>query len=271
MENLIKRSLTALIFIVLFLGLILLGKYSFIFLCFLMMLGCLYEFYGFFQGGEHPANRKRGIGLSIILFLLTAFYSLSMSKLNFFIIYSPIIFLFPISTLFFQKEHNLVSSAITVFGIFYCAVPICLFQYMGFIEHGHYNPHIILGMIFFIWFNDTGAYVFGNIFGKHLIFKKISPAKTWEGFIGGGICTLIFAYFIQVIFNDLHRLQWIGIALIVVVMGTLGDFVESLYKREVKIKDAGKIFPGHGGMLDRFDSLIMAIPFVYFLLMIIKK
>ncbi len=270
MENLIRRSLTSIIFITLFLGGIFLGKVSFIVLCFLIMIGCLWEFYAFFEESPHPPMKIRGFLISIVIFSLTAFYALSMSRLPLFSILAPVLFLFPVSTLFLQKKEVLISSAITLWGIFYCVIPVSMFLWIGFIGNHLYRNHLLLGPIFFIWVNDTGAYIFGNIFGKRLIFEKVSPGKTWEGFFGGTIFTLILGYFIGNYFHELSRLQWIALASIVVVAGTLGDFVESLYKRELGIKDSGKIFPGHGGMLDRFDSFLMTAPFIYFFLTLLK-
>ena len=122
-------------------------------------------------------------------------------------------------------------------------------------------------MFFFLWVNDAGAYICGSLLGKHKLFPRISPGKSWEGSIGGGILVMIVAVIIwhlseQYDVNDLQlsALQWAGLGLVVVVFGTWGDLVESLFKRTLGIKDSGNILPGHGGMLDRFDSTLMAFP-----------
>jgi phosphatidate cytidylyltransferase len=271
MENLVSRTLTAAVFTVGFLGCILFGKYTFVFLCLVIFTGCLWEFYEFFKKTETPPMILRGFLLGLALFILTALYCLSFSKIPLFSFLAPLFFLFPISTLVFPRKENLVSSAITFWGIFYCVVPVCMFLWMGFIGSHGYSYHILLGFIFFIWVNDTGAYIFGNIFGKSTIYKKVSPGKTWEGFIGGAICAIVLGYFLTLYFHELNRIQWIVLAIIVVISGSLGDFVESLYKREINLKDSGKLFPGHGGMLDRFDSFLMAAPFVYFFLLLVKS
>ena len=130
----------------------------------------------------------------------------------------------------------------------------------------HYNMLLPLCVFIFLWLNDTGAYCSGSLFGKHKLFPRISPGKSWEGSIGGGILVMIVAAFIGYYTNEngqisqLSVLGWVGLGLIVVVFGTWGDLVESLFKRTLGIKDSGKIMPGHGGMLDRFDSSLMAIP-----------
>ena len=123
-----------------------------------------------------------------------------------------------------------------------------------------------LSVFIFLWTNDTGAYVSGSLFGRHKLFPRISPGKSWEGSIGGGILVLVVAGFIGYFANmgaTPHILDipaWTGLGLVVVIFGTWGDLVESLFKRTLGIKDSGKILPGHGGMLDRFDSSLMAIP-----------
>ena len=123
-----------------------------------------------------------------------------------------------------------------------------------------------LSIFIFLWTNDTGAYCSGSLFGKHKLFPRISPAKSWEGSIGGGILVVIVAALIgysttnESGVNMLTIPQWIGLGIVVAVFGTWGDLVESLFKRTLGVKDSGNILPGHGGMLDRFDSSLMAIP-----------
>ena len=125
-----------------------------------------------------------------------------------------------------------------------------------------------LSIFIFLWTNDTGAYCSGSLFGKHKLFPRVSPGKSWEGSIGGGILVLAVAALIGYIENSTDGLTpvalsipaWMGLGLVVVVFGTWGDLVESLFKRTLGIKDSGNILPGHGGMLDRFDSSLMAMP-----------
>ena len=130
----------------------------------------------------------------------------------------------------------------------------------------HYDMLLPLSVFIFLWTNDTGAYCSGSLFGKHKLFPRISPAKSWEGSIGGGIFVLIAAAIVGYFANSgetLHTLnipEWMGLGLVVAVFGTWGDLVESLFKRTIGVKDSGNILPGHGGMLDRFDSSLMAIP-----------
>lgn len=123
-----------------------------------------------------------------------------------------------------------------------------------------YNPILPLSIFIFTWINDTGAYCTGMLFGKHRLFERISPKKSWEGSIGGGVFSIIVAIVMAHYFPFMPISIWIGLALTVVIFGTLGDLTESLLKRTIGIKDSGNILPGHGGMLDRFDSTLMAVP-----------
>jgi len=126
-------------------------------------------------------------------------------------------------------------------------------------------------MFIFIWLYDTFAYCVGMLIGKRRLFERISPKKSWEGAIGSTILTLIAAYFANLLFPmlPLTPFQWIGFALIIIVFGTLGDLVESLFKRQLSVKDSGSILPGHGGVLDRFDSIFFVIPFIIIYLILI--
>lgn len=127
-----------------------------------------------------------------------------------------------------------------------------------------YSPVVPLTLFVFLWCNDVGAYCTGCTIGKHKLFERISPKKTWEGSIGGAVFTMLAAYLLHHFLPDWYSFMpvwvWVGMALVVVLFGTWGDLIESLMKREMGIKDSGKILPGHGGMLDRFDSALLAIP-----------
>lgn len=156
----------------------------------------------------------------------------------------------------------------------YVIIPFLLIIKLPFLE-GTYNPYILIGSFILIWTNDTFAYIVGKTMGKHKLFERISPKKTIEGFLGGMVFTLIGAYiltrfdvFLTPVFNS--PLVWMGAAIILVIFGTLGDLVESKFKRNAGVKDSGNIMPGHGGILDRLDSIIFAIPFLFLFYQIIN-
>lgn len=159
--------------------------------------------------------------------------------------------------------------AFTFLGIFYVAVPFALLNVASFEDH-HYNFEIMFGSLFILWASDTGAYFAGTFFGKRKLFERISPKKSWEGFIGGAVLALFFAYGLSQFLHSLTALQWIIVGIIIIVGGTFGDLVESLLKRSIEIKDSGSILPGHGGFLDRFDGLLISAPFITAYLEIFK-
>mgnify|MGYP001776282213 CR=1 FL=1 len=180
-----------------------------------------------------------------------------------------LVYLF-ISELYAKTENAVNDWAYTMLGQMYIAVPFSTINVLAFNATADgsvvYNYLIPLCVFIFLWANDTGAYCSGSLFGRHKLFPRISPGKSWEGSIGGAIIVLVVAFFIGRYETGLDSesgltiLQWMGLGLVVVVFGTWGDLVESLFKRTLGIKDSGSILPGHGGMLDRFDSSLMAMP-----------
>lgn len=136
--------------------------------------------------------------------------------------------------------------------------------------YDEFNPNILLGSFILVWVNDSFAYFVGSNFGKQKLFPKISPKKTVEGFLGGLLFACISSYFIAKYSGTLGSTEWLIMAIIVSVFGTIGDLIESKYKRQAGVKDSGVIMPGHGGLLDRLDSIIFAAPFIYLFLRILK-
>lgn len=157
--------------------------------------------------------------------------------------------------------------AFTFLGLFYVAVPFALLNIAAY-ENGIYNFQIMFGCLFILWASDTGAYFAGTLFGKRKLFERISPKKSWEGFAGGAILALAFAYGLPYFFEWIGVMSfltpnyWMIIGAIIIIGGTFGDLVESLLKRSIEIKDSGDSLPGHGGFLDRFDGLLISAPFI---------
>ena len=179
-----------------------------------------------------------------------------------------IIYLF-ISELYTKAPNPINNWAYTMLSQLYIALPFAMINVVAFRNEGGtivYDSVLPLSIFVFLWTNDTGAYLSGSLFGRHKLFPRVSPGKSWEGSIGGGLLVLAVAALIGYLVNsgdDNHILSipaWMGLGLVVVFFGTWGDLVESLFKRTLGIKDSGKILPGHGGMLDRFDSSLMAFP-----------
>ena len=179
-----------------------------------------------------------------------------------------IVYLF-ISELYTKAPNPIANWAYTMLSQLYVALPFSMINVVAFRSSGDaviYDYMLPLSIFIFLWTNDTGAYLSGSMFGRHKLFPRVSPGKSWEGSIGGGMLVLVVAAVIGHVANGQdggHLLSvpaWMGLGLVVVFFGTWGDLVESLFKRTLGIKDSGKILPGHGGMLDRFDSSLMAFP-----------
>jgi len=136
--------------------------------------------------------------------------------------------------------------------------------------YSFYNPNILLGSFILVWINDSFAYLIGKNFGKQKLFPRVSPKKTVEGFLGGLFFACIASYFIAKYSYTLQFTYWLILAIIISVSGTIGDLIESKFKRQAGVKDSGVIMPGHGGLLDRFDSIIFAAPFIYLFLRLLK-
>lgn len=150
-----------------------------------------------------------------------------------------------------------------ILGYAYVIIPFAMFTGLGYAVNSEYSYELPLGFLFLLWANDSGAYVFGITLGKNRLFERISPKKSWEGFIGGLLVSGIMAFILSMYFNSIDSAHWMIISVIIVVFGTMGDLVESMLKRSKDMKDSGTILPGHGGVLDRFDGLLLAAPLVY--------
>lgn len=173
-----------------------------------------------------------------------------------------------IMELFRKKTTPVPNVAITLFGMFYITVPLLLLASMGLFG-GTYNHQLILSIFFILWASDSGAYFAGKALGKTPLFPRVSPKKTWEGSMGGLLLAVGVAILLSYTMNNLPDMpRMCGLAIVIVVFGSLGDLCESLLKRSIEIKDSGSILPGHGGFLDRFDGLFISVPFVliYFML-----
>lgn len=185
-------------------------------------------------------------------------------------IIEPVIFylVFPFSSIiFFIKlykkgdEKPFTNIAYTFLGIFYVAVPFSLLHIIAFCT-GKYQYEVITGILLLTWASDTGGYFAGTLFGKTKLFQRISPKKSWEGFVGGAVLTLLIAFLLSNFAPLLPMWKWMTIGILTVIAGTYGDLVESLFKRSINIKDSGESLPGHGGFLDRFDALLLSLPFI---------
>lgn len=274
MNNLVERTLTSIIFVIVLLGSIIQSEFASSILFFVIILLCQREFYNFFKPTDIKPQKKVGIigGLGFFVISLLASQARLESETLFSII--PLIFTIFIIELYRNRPQPIPNIAFTILGIIYIAVPITLLHDLAYYKDysfgREYNYDILIGYFFVLWANDTGAYLIGRKWGKHKLFPRISPKKTWEGSIGGVVLGLAVGYLNSIIFPEFNLAVWLGIAAIVVVFGSLGDLVESLFKRSLDIKDSGKLLPGHGGVLDRFDGIFISAPMVYTFLRVLE-
>ena len=206
----------------------------------------------------------------VYLFLAMIGYNSGMTPATVFIPYLVSIVYLMVAELYLKAKDPINNWAYTMLSHLYIALPLSLLGVLAFRSDGyqtHYSYLMPLSVFVFLWINDAGAYICGSLLGRHKLFPRISPGKSWEGSIGGGLLVAAAAVLIWYLtdhyqVNDLGltAYEWAGLGIVVVVFGTWGDLIESLFKRTLGIKDSGNILPGHGGMLDRFDSTLMALP-----------
>lgn len=223
------------------------------------------EFFTICKTEETKPLEGLGLVTSAVLAAIAIAYFLGYIELKYFGLAIPLFSLLFISSLYLKRAKPFHDIAYTILGIWYGTIPFLFFIGLGFIN-GDFNPYIPMGFLIILWSNDTGAYLSGRALGRTKLFERISPNKTWEGFIGGVLLAMGVAFGLSYWFGTLTKLEWVMIAAIIGVFGTLGDLVESMLKRSLGIKDSGSILPGHGGFLDRFDGLLIAAPLVYILL-----
>ncbi|NQX97591.1 MAG: phosphatidate cytidylyltransferase [Flavobacteriales bacterium] len=226
------------------------------------------EFYNLVKKSKTIKPIKFWGALTSLLLMVTICLSL-LSIISIKLVFIPILMLFStfLIELYRKKSNPFINIAYTLIGIIYIVLPFAMLFHLGFYSDNNftaeYSFQIVLGFFLLLWTNDTGAYLAGRFFGKHKLFERISPKKTWEGSFGGGILTIGVAYTLSIFFPNLNLTNWIVIAVLVAIFGGLGDLVESMLKRSLNIKDSGNILPGHGGILDRFDGLLLSVPFIY--------
>lgn len=275
MNNFVKRTLTAIVFVAVLLGCTIWNQYSFSALFFVITILGIWEFYTLSEKGGSNPQKIVGTIIGAVLFAGNALVCMHTENgttfldPHFLVIIMPVIFLVFIIELYSKAADPFRNIAFTLMGILYVALPFSLLNYIATATE-IYNYQLLFGFFFILWCNDSGAYLVGSAIGKHKLFLRVSPGKTWEGSVGGAIASYGVAYLISGWYISISRIDWMVIATILIVIGTLGDLVKSIFKRSLNVKDSGTILPGHGGILDRFDSLIMSAPFVFTYLYLTK-
>lgn len=271
MKNFITRAITGILYAAALVGCIIWNPYSLLGLFAAVTALTVWEFTTIVNRNmDLQVNRFITTASGVYLFVAVWAFNTNIMNSAVFIPYLISILYLLVSELYFDRKNNILNWAMALMAQLYIALPFAVFNTLCFINTPagvSYYFWYGLSVFIFLWASDTGAYIFGSWLGKHRLFPRISPKKSWEGSIGGGITAIIasqaIAYFVPFAENIdalTSHLLWAGLAAVVVVAGTWGDLVESLLKRRLGIKDSGNILPGHGGMLDRFDSSLIAIP-----------
>lgn len=260
-SNFLLRTISGLIFVAILVGLPLLGENWFKYLFAVIGIVTAIELIGLINKSGEAKVSKISSFLGAY-FLIATLKGTAISTKWGLLIYLSILVIVFIAELYKKAKKPINNLAYWLFVQVYAVLPFALINLLSNspISDGAYSPLLPLAMFAFIWSTDTGAYCVGSMIGRNKLFPRISPNKSWEGAVGGVLIAVAVGYVFSIFFEDLTVLQWMGFALLVSIFGTLGDLVESLLKRTWGIKDSGNIIPGHGGMLDRFDSSLMAIP-----------
>jgi len=256
------RAITGFFFIIVMLASVLLDHYVFGVFYLLLSGFALWEFYGLIKQAGIKPDKLTGLLNGAFIYIVFALVTYNSD-------YHKLIFLLPItlSAVFIQelfKKHAspFTNIAYTYLGLIFTIIPFTFFHALAYVG-GTFNFHFPMAFLLLLWANDTGAYLVGSKFGRTKLFERHSPKKTWEGLIGGILITALAAYIISLYYTDISLEHWIWIGVLISCFGTTGDLIESMFKRSIDVKDSGGILPGHGGLLDRFDGLLIAAPIVY--------
>ena len=261
-NNLTQRIITGVLGSAVIITGVCLTEWAYVIIFLIIGFFTLREFYKLIHADGIFPETFFGLFTGLIIFLLTLFVARGNLPAKFLFLLFPLMAIVFVVKLYSASDKKpFTNIAFTFLGLVYVMLPVSLMNFTAYNSEG-YNFEIVLGTLLILWSTDTGAYFAGTFLGKTKLFPRISPKKTWEGFAGGAALALLFAYGLSRYFYTLSVIDWFAVAVIIIVCGTLGDLVESLLKRSIAVKDSGNVLPGHGGFLDRFDGLLIALPFI---------
>ena len=265
MKNAIIRLLTGIVYVGVISFCVIQSPYTFLALFMLAVFLCLREFYHLVNICKETKINPfiHGLG-GIVLFLAFFLHASGITEPFVFSFYLAYIASLLIYELYAKQKDPVKHLSFIFFGQCYIALPFSVLNLLVFQTSAEnnvpiYNSLWVFTLLIFIWANDTGAYIVGSRFGKHRLWERISPKKSWEGFFGGFAFTLASTAVFACLHPEIAGYHWVGLSVGVVIFGTWGDLIESLIKRTLDVKDSGCALPGHGGFLDRFDSLLLAV------------
>ncbi|RVU01452.1 phosphatidate cytidylyltransferase [Mucilaginibacter limnophilus] len=263
------RAITGFFFIIVMLGSVLLGSMVFTAFYLVLSIFCLQEFNRLVKQSGPDPNLYTG--------LLNGFFVFTVFAAECYFPSNKLLFILPVllgsifvQELYKKSEAPFTNIAFCFLGILFTIIPFTFFHSMAFVG-GEFNFHIPLSFLLMLWANDTGAYLVGSWMGRVKLFPRHSPKKTWEGYIGGIIITAGVALLLSRYYTEYEWKHWVAIGAFISVFGTMGDLIESMFKRSINVKDSGGILPGHGGLLDRFDGMLLSAPIVYAYLYLITN
>jgi len=279
LNNFFRRTLTGGWIVIFVLGGFWLHPISFFVTGLILLIGTQYEYYLMLRNVGVRPQIVPGIITGITVYVLSTLIASRAIPVNSFLLLIPMMIVIMVIELYRKQEKPFDSLAHTFFSVLYTAIPFSMFPFAAYSHSGlmtllpHegilFSPGIIIGFFLLIWANDTGAYLAVVSFGRHKLFERISPKKTWEGFLGGVITAVIIALLLSDWLGVVNKIQWVIVSVIISISGTYGDLIESMLKRSIGVKDSGNIMPGHGGFLDRFDSAIISFPLVYLFILLV--
>jgi len=262
-NNITQRIITAIIGVIVIILAVYFSQWTFFALFLAICILTQLEFYKLTGLDGMLPLKSTGTLSGALIYCLSFFVEAGLLDNKYYFLIFP-----AVASIFFIKLYKktdkkpFTNIAYTLCGIFYVAVPFALLNVIAFSRNDTYSFQIILGILSLFWASDTGAYFAGVRFGKTQLFARVSPKKSWEGSIGGAVTALFTAFMLSYFYQDLTAWQWLIVGSVIVVTGTYGDLVESLFKRSIAIKDSGTKLPGHGGFLDRFDGLLISSHFI---------
>jgi phosphatidate cytidylyltransferase len=271
-NNFALRTITGALFVILIVGSVIVNHWIFAALFMIVALGGYWEYTRLSRAMGAYQSVFAGLLVSALTYALISCWNFGVLSDNslYFLLLIPVIL---VSAELSRKSSTaLTNVGMSLFGIIWIVVPLALLS--GFFnlaeEHKWRETGLLLGFFLILWIYDSGAYIFGSLFGKHRMLERISPKKSWEGFAGGTLAGLLIAFIISASFTEFTLTEWLLIGVSIVIFGTIGDLTESMFKRNAGVKDSGKILPGHGGILDRFDAVFIAAPVVYILIRLLR-